>query len=206
MARLMKDSGIPWIGEIPTNWSINKVFRLFCTIGSGTTPKSGESQCYGGSNNWIQSGDINGSYLSVCKTKVTDFAIQNYSALRIYEAPFIIIAMYGASIGNLSISNISGCVNQACCVIQGGKQDIVFSFYALKISKDYLIWKAVHISFIYRTTTHRQFPRRRVRADRRHNSANARDRGGVQEAETVDYHASRYERDSPQPPHEGQRD
>lgn len=141
--QMMKDSGVPWIGNIPLNWSRDKVFRIFQTIGSGTTPKSDNSDYYDGNIHWIQSGDINGGFLTNTKISITDEAINTFSALKIYEAPFIIMAMYGGSIGNLSISRIDGCVNQACCVMQNGKQDIRYSFYALKVAKDYLVWKAV---------------------------------------------------------------
>ena len=30
--RAMKDSGIPWIGEIPTNWKINTAFKIFTQV------------------------------------------------------------------------------------------------------------------------------------------------------------------------------
>ncbi|MBQ2038174.1 MAG: restriction endonuclease subunit S, partial [Thermoguttaceae bacterium] len=32
MARLMKDSGIPWIGEIPLTWNTNTVFQIFTQV------------------------------------------------------------------------------------------------------------------------------------------------------------------------------
>ena len=32
MAREMKDSGVEWIGQIPNNWKINKLNRIFETI------------------------------------------------------------------------------------------------------------------------------------------------------------------------------
>ena len=109
-----KDSGIAWIGEIPEHWDKNKIIRLFSIIGSGTTPKSSKEDNYIGSVNWIQSGDING----------------------------IIVAMYGASVGNISISNIDGCVNQACCVMNETKQNFKYLFYAMNSVKRYLIYKA----------------------------------------------------------------
>ena len=143
MSRTMKHSGVDWLGEIPADWNCDKVFRIFQTIGSGTTPKSENPDYYNGNVNWIQSGDINGGFLTDTKIFVTDEAVKKFSALKIYEAPFIIMAMYGASIGNLSMSNINACVNQACCVMQNGRQNIRYSFYALKVAKEYLVWKAV---------------------------------------------------------------
>lgn len=138
----LKDSGIEWIGEIPEHWSKNKIIRLFSIIGSGTTPKSSKEDNYIGSVNWIQSGDINGGYIENCKNTISDTALKEYSTLKIYKAPFIIVAMYGASVGNISISNIDGCVNQACCVMNETKQNFKYLFYAMNSVKKYLIYKA----------------------------------------------------------------
>lgn len=137
-----KDSGIAWIGEIPEHWDKNKIIRLFSIIGSGTTPKSSKEDNYIGSVNWIQSGDINGGYIENCKNTISDTAIKEYPALKIYKSPFIIVAMYGASVGNISISNIDGCVNQACCVMNETKQNFKYLFYAMNSVKRYLIYKA----------------------------------------------------------------
>lgn len=137
------DSGIPWIGKIPETWSKEKVIRIFQTIGSGTTPKSDDETYFEGNIKWIQSGDINGGLLTHSKSSVSSEALQRFSALKVYSAPYIVIAMYGASIGNMSVSMIDGCVNQACCVLGDTKQNLQYFFYVLKCSKDYLSWKSV---------------------------------------------------------------
>ena len=138
----LKDSGIDWIGKIPEHWSRNKIVRLFSIIGSGTTPKSNKGDNYIGSINWIQSGDINGGYIENCKNTISKTVLKEYSALKIYKAPFIIVAMYGASVGNISISKIDGCVNQACCVMNDTKQNFRYLFYSIISVKNYLIYKA----------------------------------------------------------------
>ena len=141
--RPMKDSGIEWIGDIPAEWRKEKIFRLFCNIGSGTTPKSSDESAYCGEVNWIQSGDINGSVLTATNKSVSNRALEEYSALKVYTAPFIVMAMYGASIGNLAISQINACVNQACCVLSSSTADFKFLFYNLMAVKPYLIHKGV---------------------------------------------------------------
>lgn len=141
MARNMKDSGIEWIGEIPEGWSKNKVIRLFDIIGSGTTPKNITSDFP--VVNWIQSGDITGSFMPTCKNVISANLLSQYSALKVYPAPFIIIAMYGASVGNASISLIDGCVNQACCVLSSPSCNLHYAFYVIKSAQSYLVRKAV---------------------------------------------------------------
>ena len=141
--RPMKDSGIEWIGEIPAEWNKDKVIRVFSVIGSGTTPKSSDENLFDGNTPWIQSGDINGENLFVTKNCVSNSAIESYSALRVYQAPYLVVAMYGASVGNLSLSMIDACVNQACCVLKKPTINLKFSFYIFKAVKDYLGRKAV---------------------------------------------------------------
>lgn len=141
MARKMKDSGIEWIGEIPEGWTKNKVIRLFDTIGSGTTPKNITSDFP--VVNWIQSGDITGSFMSACKNVISANLLSQYSALKVYPSPFIIVAMYGASVGNASISLIDGCVNQACCVLSSPSCNFHYAFYVIKSAQSYLVRKAV---------------------------------------------------------------
>lgn len=121
----------------------NKILRIFSTIGSGTTPKSTDNNNFDGNINWLQSGDINGNILKECKNRISFKVLSKYPTLKLYHAPFIIIAMYGASIGNLSISIIDGCVNQACCVFSHTSQNFQYMFYCLKTVQPYLIKKAV---------------------------------------------------------------
>lgn len=141
--RPMKNSGIEWIGDIPAEWNKDKVIRVFSVISSGTTPKSSDENLFDGNTPWIQSGDINGKNLFVTKNCVSNSAIESYSALRVYQAPYLVVAMYGASVGNLSLSMIDACVNQACCVLKKPTINLKFSFYIFKAVKDYLARKAV---------------------------------------------------------------
>lgn len=136
-------SGIDWIGDIPKGWRVNKVNRLFGIIGSGTTPNSSDDDAFVGSINWLQSGDINGSIITNACKKISNETLDKYSVLSVYKAPFIIVAMYGASVGNISISHIDACVNQACCVLSDSKIDFTYAFYAIKSAQRYLIFRAV---------------------------------------------------------------
>lgn len=132
--REMKDSGIPWIGKIPKEWVICKVKNVVSYIGSGTTPTSGKIEFYeNGTVNWIQSGDLyETNKINETNKKVSESAIKLFPALHIYKAKFIVIAMYGASVGNIAISNIDACVNQACCCIKTNEfNNLKYMFYWL---------------------------------------------------------------------------
>ena len=130
-----------WIRWLPKGWNFRKINGLFNVIGSGTTPKSSIEEYYQGTINWLQSGDINGTVVKNTKKHISDEIVENTSALVVYDAPFIAIAMYGASIGNISIVDINACTNQACCVLSQPTKyiDMVYSFWCIMSAKEELL-------------------------------------------------------------------
>jgi type I restriction enzyme S subunit len=142
---LMKDSGIDWIKNIPVHWKIGKIKYAASFIGSGATPESSNNEYYAGDLNWIQSGDLyQNDYINETEKKITIQAVKEIPSLRLYKKPFLIIAMYGASVGNIAISNIDAYVNQACCcIIPDSKNNLVYFFYFFHASKNELLLQAV---------------------------------------------------------------
>lgn len=140
----MKPSGVDWIGDIPEHWEAKKL-KFIVSFGSGTTPDSSDYSYYDeGEIPWIQSGDLyRTARISRTEKNVTAKAIRELSALTVYRAPFVVVAMYGASVGNTSLSNIDACMNQACCYIRGNDvADNEYLFYAISSAKSDLISKA----------------------------------------------------------------
>jgi type I restriction enzyme S subunit len=113
-----KDSGVEWIGEIPTNWGKVKLNWLFGEIGSGGTPNSTNENYYiNGNIDWVNTGDLNDGFLIKTKKKITEQALQEVSTIKLYPENSLIVAMYGATIGKIAITNIKAATNQACCVL-----------------------------------------------------------------------------------------
>lgn len=70
-----KDSGVEWIGEIPSDWGVDKLNRIF-QINTGFTPSTGNNEFYeNGGHDWITIRDLEGKYVSESKTKLTDLAV-----------------------------------------------------------------------------------------------------------------------------------
>ena len=129
----MKDSGVEWIGQVPEEWLNRKVFHAFQTIGSGTTPPSKEHEWYqGGTIPWITTSELRENTVVKTKKCVTSDAMQKFSALKIFPAGSLAIAMYGATIGRLGFLGIPATTNQACCVLSGERDlNIQFLYYWL---------------------------------------------------------------------------
>lgn len=137
----MKPSGIEWLGDIPEGWKKNKISRLFGMIGSGTTPASGNGEYYNGNIKWVNSGDLNDGVLFDTNKKVTNKAINDYSVLKVYPYNTLVIAMYGATIGKLSILETEACCNQACCCLGQLDDDLLLNyvFYVLLSCRNSLL-------------------------------------------------------------------
>ncbi len=128
----MKESGVAWLGEVPSHWEIWKITHAINLIGSGTTPKSDNAEYYDGEILWVTTSELRESLISDTKQKISDSAIKDYSALKKYPKNSVAIAMYGATIGRLGILEKEATFNQACCVF--GNSDILhykFLFYWL---------------------------------------------------------------------------
>ena len=116
-----KDSGIPWLGEVPEHWETWKITHAIDLIGSGTTPKSDNAEYYDGDILWVTTSELRENFISDTKQKVSDSAIKEYSALKIYPVNSVAMAMYGATIGRLGILEREATFNQACCVFGNSK-------------------------------------------------------------------------------------
>ena len=118
----MKYSGVSWIGDVPESWEMRKVSRSFTYIGSGTTPSVTDPSFHEeGTIPWINTGDLNDALVITSEKRLTEYAIQEHSTLRIYPPGTLIVAMYGATIGKIGILGIDACANQACCALNGSK-------------------------------------------------------------------------------------
>lgn len=117
----MKNSGVEWLGDVPAHWETWKITHAINLIGSGTTPKSDNAEYYDGDILWVTTSELRENFISDTKQKVSDSAIKEYSALKIYPVNSVAMAMYGATIGRLGILEREATFNQACCVFGNSK-------------------------------------------------------------------------------------
>ena len=106
-----------------------------CVFFSGGTPKSTDSSYYGGSIPFIRSGEIHGE-----KTELflTEAGLQNSSAKMVGKGD-LLIALYGATSGEVDISKIDGAINQAILCIRPYDMSKQYLRYLLEDSKDDII-------------------------------------------------------------------
>lgn len=137
---LKKDSGVEWLGEIPEQWKIIKLFHVTDKIGSGITPKSDQSKYYGGGINWLNTGDLNDDIIIESSKKISQKAVDDYTGLREFPENSVVIALYGATIGKLAIIKKAMATNQACCVITPSEElNFKYLFFVLMAARNFII-------------------------------------------------------------------
>ncbi|EHK2923737.1 restriction endonuclease subunit S [Vibrio parahaemolyticus] len=112
-----KDSRVEWVGDIPVKWEMWKLSHAYREIGSGTTPPTTSDEWFGGDIPWVTTGELRETVINGTKKNVSKKTIDTFSALRIYPAGSVAMAMYGATIGRLGIFGVDATTNQACCVM-----------------------------------------------------------------------------------------
>lgn len=107
--------------------------------GSGGTPSRKHPEYYTGDIAWVKTGELNNDYLYDTEEHITPDAVKNSSA-KLFPKETVIIAMYGATIGQCAILGIEATTNQACaCAVVNSSIDNRFFFAYLLSQKSNFI-------------------------------------------------------------------
>ncbi|MCL2654519.1 MAG: restriction endonuclease subunit S [Coriobacteriia bacterium] len=117
------------------DWVMTKIGDIADTF-SGGTPPTRVLKYYWGEIPFIKSGEINSSTTEQC---ISSEALQASSAKKVMEGD-ILLALYGATSGEVAISKIDGAINQAVLCIRTS-QDKYFIFYWLLLHKSIILRK-----------------------------------------------------------------
>ena len=87
----------------------------------------------------MKSGEVSQGLIYSAEQKITELGLKNSSA-KIFPVDTVLVAMYGATAGQVGLLKIESATNQAICGILPSDRIIPkFLFYLLKGKKDYLI-------------------------------------------------------------------
>ena len=100
--------------EIPQGWTAAIIKDVAQTY-SGGTPTSTNSEYYdGGDIPWINSGELNNPIITSTTNYITEEGLNNSSA-KLYPQNTVLVALYGATAGKVSLLSFEACSNQAVC-------------------------------------------------------------------------------------------
>lgn len=114
-------------------WS-EKAIDKICKSFSGGTPKTTESNYYGGDIPFIRSAEINKEFTELF---LTEDGLLN-SAAKLVTKGDVLVALYGANSGDVAISKINGAINQAILCLKS-KDCNQFLCQYLTLKKDDII-------------------------------------------------------------------
>ncbi|MGM9835615.1 MAG: restriction endonuclease subunit S [Muribaculaceae bacterium] len=124
------------------NWEYKRLGSFLKTT-SGGTPLKGVSEYYdGGTIPWLRSGEVCQKEISDCEIYITQKAIDESSA-KFVPANSVVIAMYGATAGQVGIIRRTMTTNQAICsIFPSSYYNQDFLYYYLSSAKGKLVEQA----------------------------------------------------------------
>ncbi|CBL43984.1 Type I restriction-modification system specificity subunit [gamma proteobacterium HdN1] len=114
------------IDGVPEGWS-SGVLSDFFETSSGGTPSRKIPEFYAGDIPWVKTQELNDSYIFNTSEKISEEAIIKSSA-KLFPAGTVLIAMYGATIGETGVLAISAASNQACCALFPKNKELTTEF------------------------------------------------------------------------------
>ena len=123
-------------------WQTKKLGEV-CETGAGGTPLKAKKEYYeNGTIPWLMSGEVSQGEVRSATCFITQKGMEN-SAAKIFPVNTVLVAMYGATAGQVGILKFEATTNQAVCGILPNNQFIPkFLFYLLLSKKDDLVAQA----------------------------------------------------------------
>ncbi len=142
-----KDSGVQWLGEIPSHWDVISLKHL-ANISSGSTPSSSVEKYWNGNVRWITPADFK------TETKYVSCGIRNITEEGVSACSTVVLPQNSvvfskrAPVGQVSITTEELCVNQGCIAcVPNSKVISTFLYYLLSVYRNEFDFFSVGTTF-----------------------------------------------------------
>lgn len=124
--------------EIPDNWKWTRLNDIGLWS-AGATPSRRNMSYYSGCIPWVKTGELNNGVLKQTEEHISELALKECS-VRLNPIGSVLIAMYGATIGKVSILDIEATTNQACCacIPYMGVHNKYLFYYLISHKEDFI--------------------------------------------------------------------
>jgi len=130
------------VGEIPVEWDTKKLGDVIETSSGGTPLKSKKEYYNEGNIPWLTSGEVRQGRVYKATQFITKLGLKNSSA-KLFPENTVLVAMYGATAGQVGFLGIGASTNQAVCGVLPNKDfDPEFVYYFLSGKTQELISQA----------------------------------------------------------------
>jgi restriction endonuclease S subunit len=146
--KIKKEKPLPPISEeekpfeLPEGWEWCRLGQIYQST-SGGTPSRSNSKFWNGSIDWYKSGELNeGLLIDPSQEKITEKGL-NESSATLFPKGTLLIAMYGATAGKLSVLGRSACTNQAVCgFFENQLVNTLYLFHFLSANRQKMVFES----------------------------------------------------------------
>jgi type I restriction enzyme S subunit len=132
-----------FVEEAETEWQIGKLGDFIKTTSGGTPSRSRPDYYENGNYKWVKSKELQGTFIIDTEERITEEALSSSSA-KLLPKNSLLLAMYGATVGEYGILTEQATCNQAvCALLPNENYPFTFIYMFLKMNKDGIINHAV---------------------------------------------------------------
>lgn len=129
--------------ELDPDWQVGKLGDFIETTSGGTPSRSHPEYYIDGEIKWIKSKELQSTFIFDTEEKITREALRD-SAAKLLPKNTVLLAMYGATVGEYGLLTEEAACNQAiCALIPNKKFPYTFIFMFLKKNKEEIINQAI---------------------------------------------------------------
>jgi type I restriction enzyme S subunit len=130
------------VNGLPKGWKMGTISEIYKTTSGGTPSRAKDEFYKDGKVKWVKSKELNGSFIFDTEEKITDDAVKNSSAKKVPRHS-VLIAMYGATVGEYGVLSSEATCNQAiCAIIPNDNYPYSYILEYIKINKEKIIDQA----------------------------------------------------------------
>ena len=128
-----KDSGVQWLGEIPSHWEVCKVKHHYKMI-TGFTPSTGKSEYYSNNsdNTWVTIADMKTKFISESSSHISDLYIKNFKPTIVPKGS--LLYSFKLSVGQVAFADKDLYTNEAIASFENNENVCLgFLFYSASL-------------------------------------------------------------------------
>lgn len=135
----LRASAVPWLGDVPEHWSVQRV-KAVTQILNGGTPSTSVPSYWDGPIRWITPDDLGGSSGPTILSGARSITTDGYAACGATAAPAgSIVLSTRAPIGHVAILSATACANQGCRILVPRRIRSEYLYYLIVVLKDELV-------------------------------------------------------------------
>lgn len=140
----LKDSGIPWLGQIPAHWDVWRISR-FARVGNGSTPSRAKPSYWdGGRFPWLNSSQVNRGRINSADQFVTTRALEECHLPKVpANSVLVAITGQGKTRGMAAVLEMEATINQHLAFITIRQRVTSADFLQLALGAAYPALRAI---------------------------------------------------------------